>query len=448
MTRPLSLADLVGRSCRFLLRDAKAENGFYSQNVGVGRGATPATANAILALDAVGRLSDGERENLLNELFTFQYSAQAKYAYSFCTEEVSSNWSTAKAVYAVLQVAPERASESRVVYALDWLLEHRNADGGWGYRKNDPSRPYYTYFAVQALCRAWSSVTDVKLRSRYENALVSVDALLASSRGSDGLWSNGEGIRPCPVNTLMAIAAARSSWPVVQRASTDWEDGTVLEFIRGAFMSPERWESLTWDEPGIAFKRIEPFPPGKIDTILHVFDPYDDLVVYLIGWIRRNAIEHGQDAVGWQPPQSTSKTPYSWSTARCLLSLAGFQEAVQTSVRAGRKQPAEVPRVALGERWQVVDRRAFMWVLYGYALLFTLLYVAWIARVVRGAVESLLSQAFRFIDLADFVGSVFLWVFPVVLLWAFTLRLAKKGSVRPGDVFASVKRLLSRSRPD
>lgn len=372
--------ELINNASNFLLKYAKAENGFYSQNIGIGRGSTPSTANAILALYTSEKMSDDALDNFIEELFSFQYSSQAKYAYSFCTEEVSSNWSTSKATYTILKTLPKYINQSRVIYALNWLIENRNDDFGWGYRKNDPSRPYYTFFVAQALLEARSLTQDEKLSVKYENILGEIHIYLSSCR-KGGLWENGSENEVCPINTLMAMATLKLIEPFSRRNSSDlkhWESS--LSFIKENFMNSNIWKNWTWDEPGIAFKKIEPFPPGKIDILLNIYDPFDEVIIYLINWIRNNAIFADNESIGWLPPQSKSGAPYSWSTARCLLGLSCFKRSIQNNniLKDDNFQGTEV-----GGRWKIVNKELFTISMYFYAFILSIFYAVIIYKFIK-----------------------------------------------------------------
>lgn len=429
--------ELIDNAANYLLSYAKAENGFFSQNVGVGRGATPATANAILALYVADKVSADRLNNLLDELFTFQYSSQAKYAYSFCTEEVSSCWATAKALHTILVINPKGINQSRVVYALKWLVESRNDDFGWGYRKNDPSRPYYTFFATQALAEAWALTTDEVFKKDCEKSLKETHDYIIKSRRKDGLWTNGQGDKACPVNTLMAMATLKLVEPFSPLTPADlqhWPSATF--FIKESFTSPASWEGLTWNEPGIAYKRIEPFPPGKIDILLNIFDPFDEVIVFLVGWIRKNVIAVDKNSVGWLPIQAESDKPYSWSTAKCLLGLASFRN--QISLYSKVKLHATLQE-RIGRQWKIVNKRIFTGSIISYAALSSGLYLFIIYNSLGKSFNKFFSQAVEFKDLADSVTSVILLFLPLLFIWAFTVDFIRHGTVNFTKIFTTIK---------
>lgn len=432
-----TLEELIDRASNFLLKYAKAETGFYSQSIGVGRGATPATANAILALHEAGKIFRDNVENLIEELFTFQYPPDARYAYTFCTEEVSSNWSTAKAIYTVLKTSPQKINHFRIIFALDRLIENRNSDNGWGYRKGDPSRPYYTFFAVQALLEAWFLTKDPRLRAHYEEVLEKASSYLTHCRLEDGTWTNGQGTTPCPVNTLMAMATLRLleriSGPI-SGSTKEWEFS--LSFVRQSFMDPGTWERLSWDEPGISFKRIEPFPPGKIDILLNVVDPFDEVIVYLLGWIRKNVIVVDDSSVGWLPVQAKGEMPYSWSVARVLLSLASFKSSI---VNYEKLRPDLSLEEKVGAKWKLVDRKLFQCTLIFYASLLSALLLVAIGFFMKS-----LFVPFRVENLVGNVSLLVVTVFLLSSLWLFTVNFVRKGSVNIVEIFTKVRDRIKR----
>lgn len=425
--------ELINNASNFLLNYAKAENGFFSQNTGIGRGSTPSTANAILALYSSKTISDDTLNNLIEELFSFQYSSQAKYAYSFCTEEVSSNWSTSKAIYVILKTYPKYLNQSRVTYALDWLIENRNDDFGWGYRKNDPSRPYYTFFVAQALLEARYLLQDENLSLKYEKILEEIHLYLSNSCRKDGLWTNGSGNEICPINTLMAMATLKLIEPFSLRNNSDlkhWESS--LSFIKENFMNSNLWKNWTWDEPGIAYKKIEPFPPGKVDILLNLYDPFDEVVIYLISWIRKNVIFVDKVSIGWLPPQSKVDKPYSWSTARCLSSLSSFKSSIQN---CDRLKDDDFLGTKTGVKWKYVNKKLFTVSMYSYAIILTIFYSILVYKFINFPINNL----FDFKDLTNILGSFFLIIFPIILLWIFTFTFVNQGAVKMSEIFQTVK---------
>jgi hypothetical protein len=429
--------ELVDKAANFLLKYAKAETGFYSQGIGVGRGATPTTANAILALYDAGKISKDSLDNLIEELFTFQYPPEARYAYTFCIEEISSNWSTAKAVYTILKTSPQKINQSRITLALEWLTENRNNDNGWGYRKNDPSRPYYTFFAAQALLEAWLLTVEPGLKAKYEDVLNKICSYLTRCRLEDGTWTDGQGDTACPVNTLMAMATLRLLERVSgfsPESSKDWESS--LTFIKENFMNPETWKNLSWEEPGISFKRIEPFPPGKIDILLNVIDPFDELIVYLIGWIRKNVIVVDHDSIGWLPVQAGAGKPYSWSVARILLSLSSFKRSVASYNKLKLIQPLEEK---VGAKWRFVNKSTFKLSLVFYASLITIL-----SLVITGMLLKDLFLPFEFKKVADNIFLLVLIVFLLSSLWVFTINFMKRGRANILEILSRVRHKMKR----
>lgn len=437
---------LINKASEFLLKYAKAENGFYSQDIKVGRGATPATSNAILALVYSGKIAKNELDNLIEELFTFQYSSRAKYAYSFCTEEVSSNWSTSKAISTIILTSPEKANLSKCVHAIDWLIENKNDDFGWGYRRNDPSRPYYTHFAAEAIIAMWKLTQNDILKEKYENTLEKINNYLINKRSWEGLWSNGQGNDPCPVNTLMALSTLKKLECIKpsNKNILNNQDHSI-KFIKKYFMNPQTWTKLTWDEPGIAYKRIEPFPPGKIDTLLNLLDPFDELIIYLIGWIRDNAVTYKSDAIGWLPTQSDSKTPYSWSTARCIISLVYFKERI---INGNIIPIKEKGRFVLSKKWKIVDKHLFVISNILTTIFLSILYISIVNLYIGESLRSIIKTPFDYKNIADSVTSIIIFLVPLLLIWIFSITFSRSGEVDFKRLFLKVKGVFGKYRLD
>jgi nucleoside phosphorylase len=325
---------ILQKSANFLKCYAKDKNGygFFAQEPDSEYSfcVATSTANAILALFKSDFIDKNTLSIYIDELLNFQFK-EGNYKFCFCKEERPSCWATAKSVYVILETTPEKYNSLDIQGALKWLIENKNIDNGWGYIKGKISRPFYTFYVLQVLSKA------LKLDGRnqkkiYENQIQQTYTYLINSYKKE-YWSNGTDERPCPINSLFAVASLKIISETVPsndiyKENLETIKKETFDLINDKLKVVNEWSNLSWKETqGGYTKLIEPFPPGKVDVLLYIDRKiYCDLIKNLIGYLYSNIINVDDNNIGWKVGEGEG-LPYSWTTAKSMLSFLEYKNA-------------------------------------------------------------------------------------------------------------------------
>jgi prenyltransferase beta subunit len=314
-----------GSIVNFLKRDCKAEKGFYGQLPEIYKPATATSATILLCLYYTGKLSKNEKRKWLEEILEFQYNDG-----SFCKiSGKKSVWSTSWAVWVFFESLEGNKQLPEVEKALEWLLSSQNReDGGWGYDKRTPSRPFYTFYAMRAIKAAYKKTKRKLLRNKMKKAIKYI--INSQDPNEIGKWSYTKGSSEFLADTAMAIM-------VLIEEKRNFPDLIDEEIIKIGISRLIKWLSIkkkwrcTLTESAYTF-HINFFTPALLILFLEFGEkPESPICLELVSWFKNNLI----NSKGWCGDlEKQDKTePYSWSTALGLLAVHIWYEKLRKQSR-------------------------------------------------------------------------------------------------------------------
>lgn len=269
----------------------------------------------ICSLYESGYLDTNEIENYLLELKKMQIVSGVNF-HSWCNEERSSVWATSKSIIAFLTLSPNSIQEQFLMSSIDWLLQQRNSDGGWGYKKGSYSRPYYTYYVMMAEILAYNSTSDIKLKNELKDSLDKDIAFLQFLHFVGGKWKSANKENICPASTLMALCAMKKYdelFNTVYFDITNFNEG--ISFVRNFIIE---MQNIVWKEDNLNWE-LEFFLPGKMDLILQLFDISDNVTQRLKQYLVNSYVVNDNE-FGWA--LNNKKMIYTWTTGLAIKSLS------------------------------------------------------------------------------------------------------------------------------
>lgn len=277
--------------------------------------ATPTQSTVICSLYDAGYLSDGEAKSYLQELKEMQIVSDTN-KYAWCREERASVWATTKALYAFLMVSPNHIEERYIRGSLEWLLNQRNSDGGWGYNCGSYSRQYYTYHVMSTKMLAYKSTSDNELKKELKKSLDDDIFFLMSLHVGNGKWKSDKNEEICPASTLFAMCALKKYDEIFNTnyfVYDDFKNG--IDYIR---IYIYEMSTIVWKEDNLNWN-LEVFLPGKIDLLLELFDLSDDAIQRIVDYLKDSYIIE-KEMFGWGLKKEG--VIYTWTTALAIKSLA------------------------------------------------------------------------------------------------------------------------------
>ncbi|MCD6357783.1 MAG: hypothetical protein J7L75_04310, partial [Thermoproteales archaeon] len=157
------------------------------------------------------------------------------------------------------------------------------------------------------------------------------------------------------------------------------------------------------------------------------------VIIYLISWIRRNVIVVDEHSIGWLPVQAKTKKPYSWATARCLLSLACFRSSIAGYDKLVKPEIERPLQIKIARKWKIVDKKTFSVSLLFYAFAISVLYFV----LLRASIKELFAP-FELKNAGNILKSFIFISFPIILLWAFSIIFMKRGRIDILRIFLKV----------
>lgn len=321
----------------------RTENGFYPQIIGQGEAVAPSTANCIDAIQNCPNIKREYIKEAIDDLFSLQISS-GRNAYSWCANERSSVWATAKSLNTIIDYDLTLLSDKRVKESISWLSKQYNSHNngwGWGYQKNSPSRPFYTYFVLNCFLKAYKANPN----RDYFEIIKNIGKYLLKSQIEIGIWSNGSDNIPCAGNTAMALVGAKKIESTMQCKILDNQTYKVgSDFVEKTLNDQNNWLSLQWSEPVIAMD-IQFFPSGKVNELLQLFPPEHPLISKLINWLLENRTTYRASSAlkgwKWPPTETKEETPYTWSTALAVKSLVSYISYQGVDIKLLKKLPVK-----------------------------------------------------------------------------------------------------------
>ena len=304
----------------FLLDCGLTEKGFLAREKDSNTYAAATHATCLIALNAIGLCDKEKKEELIDCLFLYQFK-DGDNAYSWCTDERSSIWATARCLYAALVCDPYMIKDVRILNAFHWLLIQKNDDGGFGYVKGHESRIIYTYYVFDALYLALTQeiLSDSK-KQTYESELTSIYKSVFASHISLGVWGNVYGAETsCFASSILAVYILRKCEKYFNISILD--KSTEKHFFSLVcstnnkdiihFLYSEKKSNWIFDV----------YTPGLLDVFICVLGVEHEMVHYLHKFLLENFIIE-DNYTGWTVPQNTNIS--IWVTAVSLHSLCAY----------------------------------------------------------------------------------------------------------------------------
>lgn len=306
----------------FLKECCKANIGFYGQIPEVSKPVAPTTSTILLALHYSNKLNEDERQKWLSELIKFQIKDEGNEKFSFCNKEGSSVWATAWSIWAFFELQDAYKSVPEIEKSVEWLINQSNDDGGWGFDKKSPSRPFYTFYALHSLDAAYKHLKWEKLKNKFEKGLEYI--LKSQINGKPGLWAKQYDIsEPCPMNTamsLMVLIENCKKYPtLIEKEIID----SGIIYFRNWLENEKNWADVRLDEKVTPLFYLHFFTPATLIILLEYgFPSYDVICLKLVNWFRENIRRYDQNSIGWSGDLfERDGAPYSWATALSLIAL-------------------------------------------------------------------------------------------------------------------------------
>lgn len=308
----------------FLKQCCKGDIGYYGQIPKKDKPVSPTTATVLLALDTVNSLTEEEKQKQLTELLQFHYPDC-----SFCKQEGrSSVWATSWTVWCFFAIQKEYEPNPTIEKAVKWLLDTQK-DGGWGFDKVSPNRPFYTYYAIRAIKSAYKKLRWKELKRALESALVYINR--SQIEGKVGEWAaypdGTETSLPDTAMALMILLENRREYPhLVSQAVIDTGMTKLVELLK----NQETW-NVRWEETGTPLFYIRFFTPSLLILLLkYGLPPYDPLCLRFVNWFKESVVKYNKHASGWSGDIERKQNAYCWATALGLITLYHWWRILST----------------------------------------------------------------------------------------------------------------------
>lgn len=274
-------------------------------------------STVISGLYESGYLTQQEIENYLNELKKMQIVSGVNSG-SWCSEERSSVWATTKSLYAFLTVSPNLIQEPFITSAIEWLIEQRNPDGGWGYKKGSYSRPYYMYYTMITEMLAYTCMSNNELKMKLKESLNKDIMFHQSLHMGGGKWKSASCENICPASTLMALCTLKKYDELFKTSYFNYSSfNEGISYVREYIY---KMPDISWKEDNLNWE-LEFFLPGKMDLVLQLFDISDSVTQNLLEHLKKSYII-SDDKFGWS--LNKKEIIYTWTTALAIKSLSAY----------------------------------------------------------------------------------------------------------------------------
>jgi hypothetical protein len=231
--------------------------------------------------------------------------------------ESASVWATSLSLWALIDTKYKGDRLNEIKDAIIWLANQQKENGGWGFDIKSPSRIYFSALAIYTIQKSLKNITFSEDKREYLKKIkqVGLQYILEKKIQNENeiYWTTkiNQKEEPDPTTTLYAIMTLYKENKNKYKQTINM----AINFLRHQ-LKDEIWDCKKFiEETDTKYgtqKIIISFTPSFIIPLLRFgIDPYDEIIIKPLFWLRKNRLKNGWSMPGYSKDTLSFATAYS-----------------------------------------------------------------------------------------------------------------------------------------